>query len=87
MLASKTVPHLPPGVPALPAESQYTLSFVIAGIALALVGVVSWFGLRHIRVAAHHAEVARNVPAGRTDAGAGQADAGTQDTGVGAGRD
>lgn len=66
VLASRTVPHLPPGVPALPAESQYTLSFVIAGAALGLIAVVSWFGLRDIRVAAHHAEVAGNRPAART---------------------
>jgi MFS family permease len=46
VLASKTVPHLPPGVPALPAQSQYTLSFAIAGVALALVAVVAWAGLR-----------------------------------------
>lgn len=72
VLASKTVPHLPPGVPALPAESQFTLSFVIAGIALALVSVVALAGLRHIRLAAHHTQpVAGNtvpVPAAGAEA-------------------
>jgi MFS family permease len=48
VLASKTIDHLPPGVPALPAESQFTLSFVLAGVAFALVAVVAGFGLRHI---------------------------------------
>jgi cyanate permease len=64
VLASKTVPHLPPGVPALPAESQYTLSFAIAGVAMALVAVVAWVGLRHIHVAAHHQEVEMPVASG-----------------------
>jgi MFS family permease len=70
VLASKTVQHLPAGVPALPAQSQYTLSFAIAAIAFALVALVSWFGLRHIRVAAHHGEVARGTALDRTEAGA-----------------
>ncbi|MGQ4385467.1 MFS transporter [Streptomyces sp. SAS_270] len=48
VLASKTIENLPPGVPQLPAESQFTLSFVLAGVAFALVAVVAGFGLRHI---------------------------------------
>ncbi|WP_369233690.1 MFS transporter [Streptomyces sp. R21] len=48
VLASKTIENLPPGVPPLPAESQFTLSFVLAGAAFALVSVVAGFGLRHI---------------------------------------
>ncbi|WP_052269717.1 MFS transporter [Streptomyces sp. MUSC 125] len=40
LLASKTVP-LPAGMPALPEESQFTLSFVIAGAAFFLVVVVA----------------------------------------------
>lgn len=48
VLASRSVEHLPAGVPPLPAESQYTLSFVLAGAAFALVFVVAWFGLRTI---------------------------------------
>ncbi|NGO69959.1 MFS transporter [Streptomyces boncukensis] len=46
VLTSKTVPHLPPGAPALPAQSQFTLSFTIAGCALALVLLLAWLGLR-----------------------------------------
>ncbi|MFE2432946.1 MFS transporter [Streptomyces sp. NPDC059373] len=46
VLASKTVAHLPAGYPALPAESQFTLSFVIATVALSLVALVAWLGLR-----------------------------------------
>ncbi|WP_078973533.1 MFS transporter [Streptomyces sp. MMG1533] len=34
VLASKSVGHLPAGSPALPAESQFTLSFVLAGAGL-----------------------------------------------------
>ncbi|WP_405959577.1 MFS transporter [Streptomyces sp. NBC_00024] len=55
VLASKSVGHLPAGSPALPAESQFTLSFVLAGAAFALIALVAWFGLRHIQVAQHHA--------------------------------
>ncbi|KAA2250171.1 MFS transporter [Solihabitans fulvus] len=48
LLASKTVavPHLPPGVPAPPAESQFTLAFGIACVALLLVVPVALLGLR-----------------------------------------
>lgn len=46
ILASQTVGHLPPGVPALPAESGFTLTFVIGALAFALVAVISRFGLR-----------------------------------------
>lgn len=93
VLASKTVPHLPPGVPALPAQSQYTLSFVIAAVAFALIAAVSWFGLRHIRIAAHHAEVARNRPAGDpgtagvTSAAGATGAAPQQDAAIGAAQD
>ncbi|KUJ67247.1 transporter [Streptomyces albus subsp. albus] len=48
VLASKTVEHLPPGAPALPAESQFTLSFVLAGAAFLLVTLVAGLGLRKI---------------------------------------
>ncbi len=77
VLASKTAPHLPPGVPALPAESQYTLSFAIAAVALALVAVVAWVGLRHIHLAPHHIEpAAGDVPQDRTEEPAEAASAG-----------
>jgi hypothetical protein len=53
--ASRSVGHLPAGSPVLPAESQFTLSFVLAGVAFALIALVAWFGLRYIQVAQHHA--------------------------------
>ncbi|MFD4917297.1 MFS transporter [Streptomyces virginiae] len=46
ILASKTVEHLPAGVPPLPAESGFTLTFGIGAVAFALVAVISWIGLR-----------------------------------------
>ncbi|MFI5669358.1 MFS transporter [Streptomyces sp. NPDC051704] len=46
ILASKTIEHLPAGVPALPAESGFTLTFWIGSVAFALVAVISWIGLR-----------------------------------------
>ncbi|MGW7097906.1 MFS transporter [Streptomyces sp. NPDC054838] len=46
ILASKTIEHLPPGVPALPAESGFTLTFGIGAAAFALVALISWTGLR-----------------------------------------
>ncbi|QKZ16184.1 MFS transporter [Streptomyces chartreusis] len=45
LLASKTLDNLPAGVPALPAESQYTLSFALAGMAFVLVIAVAMLGL------------------------------------------
>ncbi|MFE1437442.1 MFS transporter [Streptomyces sp. NPDC058739] len=44
LLASRTV-ELPAGVPALPQESQFTLSFAIAGAAFVLVAFVALVGL------------------------------------------
>ncbi|MCX5195224.1 MFS transporter [Streptomyces sp. NBC_00249] len=46
ILASKTLEHLPAGVPPLPAESGFTLTFWIGAAAFALVAVISWLGLR-----------------------------------------
>ncbi|MFF0473469.1 MFS transporter [Streptomyces sp. NPDC004284] len=46
ILASKTIEHLPAGVPALPAESGFTLTFWIGAAAFALVAVIARFGLR-----------------------------------------
>ncbi|MFF2573476.1 MFS transporter [Streptomyces sp. NPDC058084] len=46
ILASKTVEHLPAGVPALPAESGFTLTFGVGAVAFALVAVIARFGLR-----------------------------------------
>ncbi|MFJ9865943.1 MFS transporter [Streptomyces sp. NPDC101165] len=45
LLASKTIP-LPAGAPALPQESQFTTSFVIAGVAFGLVVAVSLLGIK-----------------------------------------
>ncbi|WP_338145650.1 hypothetical protein [Streptomyces scabichelini] len=59
--ASKSVRHLPAGSPALPAESPFTLSFVLAGVAFALMALVAWFGLRHIQVTQHHAPKRRRT--------------------------
>ncbi|MFC9454320.1 MFS transporter [Streptomyces sp. NPDC056983] len=60
LLASKTI-ALPDGMPALPQESQFTLSFAIAGAAFALVVVVALTGLRMAR--APRTAVARKAEA------------------------
>ncbi|MGW6754820.1 MFS transporter [Streptomyces sp. NPDC055006] len=60
LLASKTI-ALPDGMPALPQESQFTLSFAIAGAAFALVVVVALTGLRMAR--APRTAVARKADA------------------------
>ncbi|MFJ9810356.1 MFS transporter [Streptomyces sp. NPDC101158] len=46
ILASKTIEHLPAGVPALPAESGFTLTFGVGAVAFALVAAIARFGLR-----------------------------------------
>ncbi|MFF4326299.1 MFS transporter [Streptomyces sp. NPDC048387] len=46
ILASQTIEHLPAGVPPLPAESGFTLTFWIGAAAFALVALISWLGLR-----------------------------------------
>ncbi len=46
ILASKTIEHLPAGVPPLPAESGFTVTFWIGSVAFALVALISWLGLR-----------------------------------------
>ena len=71
ILASKTIEHLPPGVPALPAESGFTLTFGIGAAAFALVALISWLGLRSghgPRVAAASADVPATAKAAATDA-------------------
>ncbi|MBH1936626.1 MFS transporter [Streptomyces sp. AV19] len=62
VLASKSIGHLPPGAPALPAERQFTLTFVIAGTAFLLVSLVAWLGLRGTH-ARRPAAVAGSAPA------------------------
>ncbi|MFB7592788.1 MFS transporter [Streptomyces sp. NPDC056169] len=46
ILASKTIEHLPAGVPALPAESGFTLTFWLGAAAFALVAVIGRLGLK-----------------------------------------
>ncbi|MER8006857.1 MFS transporter [Streptomyces sp. NPDC094149] len=71
LLASKTI-RLPHGMPALPQESQFTISFTLAGAAFVLVVVVALVG---IRAQAPHTPVPRNVTEsgaeGRAEAEAG----------------
>ena len=45
ILASMTIANLPEGVSALPSESAFTVTFVTAAVAFALVGLVGWSGL------------------------------------------
>lgn len=70
LLASKTIEHLPAGVPPLPAESRFTLSFALAGGAFLLVGLVALIGLTARRAAPTDALVAETQAVGddeRTD--------------------
>ncbi|MEU0935951.1 MFS transporter [Embleya sp. NPDC005971] len=60
LLASESVRGLPAGVPPIPAESRFTLSFVIAGVMLVLVVGVALLGLK--RVPARAEPVAVPVP-------------------------
>ncbi|MGP4090422.1 MFS transporter [Streptomyces sp. KR55] len=46
LLASRTIENLPAGMPPLPAESQFTLSFTLAGVAFAFVLALSLVGLK-----------------------------------------
>ncbi len=46
ILASRTLDHLPAGVPPLPAESGFTLTFWIGAAAFALVAAIAGLGLR-----------------------------------------
>ncbi|MET8976417.1 MFS transporter [Streptomyces sp. NPDC004539] len=50
VLASRTLP----AHPGLPAQSQFTLSFVLGAAGLALIAPTAWFGLRRIGPARHH---------------------------------
>ena len=62
VLAARSIEGSPAGAPALPAESQFTLSFLLAGGAFALITLVAFLGLRHIGVAGHHAAEAAPDP-------------------------
>ncbi|MFI1279577.1 MFS transporter [Streptomyces sp. NPDC020858] len=71
ILASRTIEHLPAGVPPLPAESGFTLTFGIGAVAFALVAVISRLGLRgrHRTVAAASGRPAADEPASGATAG------------------
>ncbi|MDQ1010943.1 MFS family permease [Streptomyces sp. V4I23] len=45
LLAANTLPHLPPGTPALPAETQYSVVFTLGALAFALIALVALTGL------------------------------------------
>ncbi|WP_406063713.1 MFS transporter [Streptomyces sp. NBC_01077] len=62
ILASQTIEHLPAGVPPLPAESGFTLTFWIGATAFALVAVIAGLGLRG-RAAPHPAAAPAPAPA------------------------
>ncbi len=49
ILASMTIANLPEGVSALPSESAFTVTFVTAAVAFALVGLVGCLGLAPAR--------------------------------------
>ncbi|MFD6969532.1 MFS transporter [Streptomyces sp. NPDC059979] len=71
ILASRTIEHLPAGVPPLPAESGFTLTFGIGAVAFALVAVIGWIGLRggHGTVAAASGGPAADEPTAVATAG------------------
>ncbi|MFJ5970823.1 MFS transporter [Streptomyces sp. NPDC093060] len=74
LLASKTIP-LPDGAPALPQESQFTTSFVIAGVAFGLVVAVSLLGIKSAH--APRTPVSKKVADSGT-AGVAEAEAGAE---------
>jgi MFS family permease len=63
VLASKTLQTYP----ALPAESQFTLSFALGAIGLALIAPTAWFGLRRIGPARHHTSETTTHPTTATE--------------------
>lgn len=71
ILASKTIEHLPAGVPALPAESGFTLTFAIGAVAFGLVAVISGIGLRG--AGGPRAAAAQGSPAAKAPAASAQA--------------
>ncbi|MFF4658553.1 MFS transporter [Streptomyces sp. NPDC001381] len=68
LLASRTIENLPAGVPPLPAESQFTLSFTLAGVAFAFVLALSLAGLAHGRQAPRTEHLPAREPAATTAA-------------------
>ncbi|MFI5556196.1 MFS transporter [Streptomyces sp. NPDC051738] len=68
LLASRTIENLPAGVPPLPAESQFTLSFTLAGIAFAFVLALSLVGLKPGHQALRTEHLPATKPAAATTA-------------------
>lgn len=68
LLASRTIENLPAGVPPLPAESQFTLSFALAGIAFAFVLALSLVGLKREQQAPRTEHLPAAEPAAATTA-------------------
>lgn len=68
LLASRTIENLPAGVPPLPAESQFTLSFTLAGIAFAFVLALSLVGLKREQQAPRTEHLPATKPAAATTA-------------------
>ncbi|WP_309140338.1 MFS transporter [Streptomyces sp. PKU-EA00015] len=68
LLASRTIENLPAGVPPLPAESQFTLSFTLAGAAFAFVLALSLVGLKRGQQAPRTEHLPATEPAAVTTA-------------------
>lgn len=68
LLASRTIENLPAGVPPLPAESQFTLSFTLAGAAFAFVLALSLVGLKRGEQAPRTEHLPATEPAAATTA-------------------
>jgi MFS family permease len=68
LLASRTIENLPAGVPPLPAESQFTLSFALAGVAFAFVLALSLVGLKRGQQAPRTEHLPATEPAAATTA-------------------
>ncbi|MEU8849436.1 MFS transporter [Streptomyces sp. NPDC048564] len=68
LLASRTIENLPAGVPPLPAESQFTLSFALAGVAFAFVLALSLVGLKREQQAPRTEHLPATEPAAATTA-------------------
>ncbi|MEU8986760.1 MFS transporter [Streptomyces sp. NPDC048558] len=68
LLASRTIENLPAGVPPLPAESQFTLSFALAGVAFAFVLALSLVGLKREQQAPRTEHLPATEPATATTA-------------------
>jgi nitrate/nitrite transporter NarK len=68
LLASRTIENLPSGAPPLPAESQFTLSFTLAGLAFAFVLALSLVGLKRGQQAPRTEPLPATEPAAATTA-------------------